>query len=95
MKVDVVVLTKNSEPTLEKCLDSIYENVPVDRLIVIDGFSTDGTLSILRKYREKYGNVVIVPESGTRAMARQRGIKLVKTEWFIFVDRGDENLPLN
>jgi len=86
MKVDVVVLTKNSEPTLEKCLDSIYENVPVNRLIAIDGFSTDGTLSILRKYSEKYGNLVIVSEPGTRAIARQRGIELVKTEWFMFVD---------
>ncbi len=86
VKVDVIVLTKNSEPTLEKCLDSIYENVPVNRLIAIDGFSTDGTLSILRKYREKYGNVVIVSEPGTRATARQRGIELVETEWFMFVD---------
>jgi glycosyltransferase involved in cell wall biosynthesis len=42
--IDVVVLTKNSEHLLDKCLASVYENVPVKNLIIVDGFSTDRTL---------------------------------------------------
>jgi glycosyltransferase involved in cell wall biosynthesis len=35
--IDVIVLTKNSEHLLDKCITSIYENVLVKNLIVIDG----------------------------------------------------------
>lgn len=84
--VDVVVLTKNSERVLEECLSSIYKNVPVNRLIIIDGYSTDSTLKIVEKFREKYGNVVLLMDNGTRGSARMKGIKEVKTEWFVFVD---------
>ena len=84
--VDVVMLTKNSERVLERCLDSVYRNVPVGRLIVVDGGSTDETLSILGRFNEKYGNVKIVSDRGTRATARQKGIRQVRTEWFMFVD---------
>jgi len=85
-RIDVVLLTRNSEPTLEKCLDSIFENVPIGRVIVVDGFSTDGTLEILQKYREKYQNIVVVFDRGTRATGRQKGMGLVTTDWFMFVD---------
>ncbi len=84
--VDVVLLTKNSERALVKCLDSLYGNVPVNRLIAVDGYSTDGTLSILEKFNKKYGNVKVVFDQGTRASARQKGIENVKTDWFIFID---------
>ncbi len=86
MKVDVVVLTKNSEETLERCLDSVYKNVPVNRLIVVDGYSTDNTLPIVRKFAKKSRNSVILSERGSRGKARQKAIELVETEWFLFVD---------
>lgn len=85
-RIDVVLLTRNSEPTLERCLDSIFENVPVRSLIVVDGFSTDGTLEILQRYHKKYHNIGVVFDGGTRATGRQKGIDLVKTDWFMFVD---------
>ncbi|MEM3190244.1 MAG: glycosyltransferase [Candidatus Bathyarchaeia archaeon] len=85
-KVDVAILTKNSERMLEKCLFSVYENVPVNRLIVVDGYSIDSTIEILRKFQQKYGNVEIIRTHGTRGYARQIAIKHVETEWFMFVD---------
>lgn len=84
--IDVVMLTKNSEYLLERCLQSIYAYVPVKRLIIVDGFSTDNTLKILDAFNKKYGNVVIIQEKGTRAKAREIGIRAVKTEWFMFAD---------
>jgi len=86
MKIDVIVLTKNSEEKLESCLKSIYENIPVDHIIVVDGYSTDGTLEILHKFDEKHHNIVLIQDKGTRGRARQIGIKEAKTEWFMFVD---------
>jgi len=86
MRVDVVLITKNSERLLNECLKSVYENVPVNRLIVVDGYSTDRTLEIVRQFQKKHGNVLVIQDKGTRATARQKGINQVKTEWFMFVD---------
>ena len=84
--VDVVLLTKNSQRRLKDCLDSVYQNVPVHDLIVVDGYSTDQTLAILNDFNEKYHNVKIYYDKGNRATGRQKGIGLVTTDWFIFVD---------
>jgi glycosyltransferase involved in cell wall biosynthesis len=86
MAVDVVIITKNSERMLNQCLKAVYENVPVNRLIIVDGYSTDNTLGIVRRFQKKYGNVLVIQDNGTRATARQKGIARVKTEWFMFVD---------
>jgi len=84
--VDVVLLTKNSERILEKCLESVYQNVPVRQLIVVDGYSVDSTVDILRQFNKKHHNIKILYDNGTRATARQKGIENVETEWFMFVD---------
>jgi glycosyltransferase involved in cell wall biosynthesis len=84
--IDVVVLTKNSEHLLDKCLAAVYENVPVKNLIVVDGFSTDRTLKIINETREKHGNVKVLKVNGSRARAREKGIRQVSTDWFMFVD---------
>jgi glycosyltransferase involved in cell wall biosynthesis len=84
--IDVVVLTKNSEHLLDRCLTSVYENVPVKNLIVVDGFSTDRTLKIVNKINKAHGNVTVLNVNGSRASARQEGMRRVSTEWFMFVD---------
>jgi glycosyltransferase involved in cell wall biosynthesis len=86
MKVDVVVLTKNSERILEQCLNSIYENIPVNQLIIVDGYSTDRTLEILGNFNKKFNNIIVLKERGTRGKARQKAISKISTEWFVFVD---------
>lgn len=82
--VDVIMLTLNSlTPILPKVVDSLYANVPVRRLIVVDNGSTDGTLEFLRNCP----NVSVVDNrGGTRATSRQKGIDLVESEWFMFLD---------
>jgi glycosyltransferase involved in cell wall biosynthesis len=84
--VDVVILTKNSERLLRECIDSIYKNIPVNILIVVDGCSTDKTLQIVKEFQERHGNVVFVEDEGTRGSARQKAMKKVKSDWFMFVD---------
>lgn len=86
MQIDVVVITRNSERLLRECLSSVYENVPVNNLIIVDGCSTDATLEIVKEFQEKYSNVVLVQEKGTRGSARQKAMSRVKTDWFMFVD---------
>ncbi|MCW4008578.1 MAG: glycosyltransferase family 2 protein [Candidatus Bathyarchaeota archaeon] len=84
--IDVVVLTKNSEHLLDRCLASVYRNVPVKNLIVVDGFSTDRTLKIVEEFNKKYGNVKVIAVEGSRARAREKGLRQITTDWFMFVD---------
>jgi glycosyltransferase involved in cell wall biosynthesis len=86
MKIDVVMCTKNSERLLEECLTSIYEEIPVCHLIVIDGFSTDRTLEIVDRFERNYGNIKIVKTQARLGKAREIGIKNVDTGWFAFID---------
>src|SRR5665648_141574 len=86
IQVDVVVLTKNSQHLLGQCLASVYQNVPIKNLIVIDGYSTDRTLEILQRFNRKYGNVQLFRMNESRAKARTEGIRKVTTDWFMFVD---------
>lgn len=80
-KVDVVVLTKNSSITLDIVLKGIFQAIPVHKLIVVDGGSSDSTLRIARKYGAN-----IVREEGKLGRARYRGALEVETDWFCFVD---------
>jgi glycosyltransferase involved in cell wall biosynthesis len=84
--VDVVLLTKNSQRKLQECVESIYRNIPIAQLIVVDGYSNDRTLAILEGFNQKHGNILVIFDKGTRATARQKGIEAVKTDWFVFVD---------
>jgi len=84
--IDVAILTMNSGRMLRECINSVYQNVPVNNLIIIDGHSTDATADIVKEFQEKYGNVTFIQEKGTRGAARQTAIKLVKSDWFMFVD---------
>ena len=85
MKVDVVLLTFNSvKPVLPECLQSLKREVPVNRLIVVDGGSTDATLDVCQEY---FPNCEIINDvDGNRATSRQKGIESVKTDWFLFLD---------
>jgi glycosyltransferase involved in cell wall biosynthesis len=85
-QIDVILLTKNSEHMLSRCLTSIYENVPVKNLIVIDGLSTDRTLQILNGFNKTHQNIILIQMDGSRAKARTEGIRRVTSEWFLFVD---------
>ena len=65
MKIQILLSTYNGEKYLRPQLDSYLALTGVDELKVLirDDGSTDGTLSILREYRDKYGFTVIEGEN--------------------------------
>jgi glycosyltransferase involved in cell wall biosynthesis len=79
---DVVMLTKNSMPYLKESIPSVYRSIPVNRLLLVDGGSTDGGI----EYARSFPRVEVIADTGTRATARQRGIEAVETEWHVHVD---------
>lgn len=80
-KIDVVVLTKNSAITINACLHGIFNSIPVNNLLIIDGGSSDATLKIARKH-----GATIIYEKENLARARYRGALEAGTQWFCFVD---------
>ena len=93
-KVDVILLTYNcvshwpGRRVLELCLQSIVSNIPINKVIIVDGGSTDETLDVIRRYLDsKYIDYFIIEDKyGTRASSRMLGIEAVETNYFIFVD---------
>ncbi len=80
----MVLLTKNSlQPCLKQCIDSAYAQLPVGRLLVVDGGSTDGTLELVQKYPR---TEIIEDVPGNRATARQKGIEAAETAWHLHLD---------
>ncbi len=51
-KISAVIITKNEERNIERCLKSL-EGI-ADEIIVIDSFSTDSTEDICKKYNVKF-----------------------------------------
>lgn len=82
MQVDVVMITKNSDGILRQSLNSIFKNIPLNQLIIVDGYSEDRTLDII----QEFSDIKLLFDNGNRATARQKGISEVETEWFAFVD---------
>ncbi|MBK7104086.1 MAG: glycosyltransferase family 2 protein [Ignavibacteriae bacterium] len=49
-KISATIITNNEEANIERCLKSLLW---VDEIIVVDSFSTDGTIEICKKYNCK------------------------------------------
>ena len=82
--ISVIVLSKNNDDTLDKCLKSIIKSEGEKEIIVVDAHSTDNTPQILRKYR---GKIKVVYDEGKGiGIARNIGVKHSKGDIICFVD---------
>lgn len=80
MKVSIITVTYNAEEFLEQCICSIlsqtYTNI---ELIVVDGGSTDSTLTILAKYRQRIAVLISEKDEGIYD-AMNKGIAVASGE---------------
>lgn len=75
----VIIPTFNEENYIEDCLRSVAF---ADQIIVIDSFSTDGTLSIVKKYDCE----LIQRQFDNFSNQKNEAIKAAKSDWVLFVD---------
>lgn len=87
-KFSIITVTYNAENVLEDTIESVitqtYKNV---EYIIIDGASTDGTLAIIEKYKERI-RVISEPDKGLYD-AMNKGIKLATGDYLCFLNAGD------
>jgi glycosyltransferase involved in cell wall biosynthesis len=82
--IDVVMCTWNSNRFyFRRCLASVKKEVDVHHFIVIDRFSSDGTLEIVRSV---FPDAKIFQTAANLGVARKIGMTYVDTRYFAFVD---------
>lgn len=80
-KPDVIVRTFNSESTITSCLASVRSLLPVNRLIVVDHHSTDGTLETVKNF-----DCHVYLEDEGLGKATTLGIAQSSTDTILFID---------
>lgn len=94
--ISIITAVFNGEDTLEDTILSIlnqtYDNY---EFIIIDGGSTDKSVSIIEKYETSFNNRLIwISEKDTGIYdAWNKGVNLSKGEWISFVGSDDVLLP--
>ena len=86
MKISVVLIAKNEEKKIEKCLTSVTW---ADEIIVIDDGSTDKTLEIAKKYTKK---VYTSKSKGYVEAIRNFGLSKATGDYILLLD-ADEIVP--
>lgn len=79
--ISVVILTKNEEPVVKNCLESVKW---ADEIVVVDHGSTDKTLEIVKKFGVK--KIVRAPENSNFSDRRNSGAEEASGEWLLYVD---------
>lgn len=65
IKISIITACLNAVKTIEQTLQSVLnQDYPNLEYIIIDGGSTDGTLEIINKYRERLAVVISEPDNG-------------------------------
>jgi len=92
-KISIVTVCLNSEKTIERTIQSVlsqsYNNI---EYIIIDGGSTDGTLDIVNKYKDKLFCVISEKDNGIFD-AFNKGLKVFTGELIGFVNSDDYLMP--
>lgn len=83
----VVVLTKNEEVNIERCLRSVAF---ADEIIIIDDYSTDKTVEIAKKYKAQVFQRRLEDDFSAQ---RNFGLEKAKGEWILYVDADEEVAP--
>ncbi len=87
--VSVITVCWNAQETIEDTIQSVitqsYHHI---EYIVIDGDSSDGTLSIIRRYGERIAKVVSEPDHGLYD-AMNKGLRLATGDYVCFLNAGD------
>jgi glycosyltransferase involved in cell wall biosynthesis len=80
-EIDVFIPTYNSALHLQECIDSVRKSVPVNRIVLIDHYSRDGTLEIGAR-----NNCQVVSEDRGLGYARELSFQMAETEILAMIE---------
>jgi glycosyltransferase involved in cell wall biosynthesis len=90
-KVSIITATYNSASSLNSCLDSVVKQNHKDlEYIIIDGKSSDETVSIVEDYKKKYPYIKLISEKDSGIYdALNKGVQLATGDVLGFVHSDD------
>ena len=91
-KVDILLATYNGEKYLREQIDSILNQTHTEfRLLISDDGSTDGTIEILKEYKEKDGRIDVFFQENNLGVVKNFEFLLEKVEakYYMFSDQDD------
>lgn len=92
--ISIITATFNSEKVLERYIQSVAaQTYPNLELIIIDGASEDGTLSIIKKYEGTIIKKWLTEKDSGVYDAWNKGLKLAAGEWISFIGSDDILYP--
>lgn len=92
MKVSIIIPVYNVEKYIDECiLSAINQTLDHIEIIAIDDKSTDSSLDILNKYKEKYSFMKVISSEKNMGLSATRniGIRNAKGEYIYFLDSDD------
>jgi len=89
MKISIITVCRNAEASIEATIQSVIKQTCKDiEYIIIDGASTDGTLSIIDRYKDQIDKIISEPDKGLYD-AMNKGIKEASGEFVYFLNSED------
>lgn len=93
MQLTIIIATYNAGAHLQDCLDSIRKFAPdKTEILVMDGGSSDNTVSILQHFVYPHLTWTSEPDKGIYD-ALNKGVKKAKGKWIHFLGADDRLLP--
>ncbi|MFH1699250.1 MAG: glycosyltransferase family 2 protein [Candidatus Zixiibacteriota bacterium] len=83
MKISAILITKNEEANIERCLQSVSWT---DEIVIVDSHSTDQTIEIA----QKYGARIYSPEWTGFGQAKQYALDKATGDWILSIDADEE-----
>lgn len=90
-KVSIIVPVYNKEKYIKKCLISLMQQTLTEiEIIVVDDGSVDDSAKIIKEISLRDHRIILLQESnGGSGKARNRGLKIARGEFVLFVDADD------
>ncbi|MEE9441691.1 MAG: glycosyltransferase family 2 protein [candidate division Zixibacteria bacterium] len=83
MKISAILITKNEEANLERCLQSVSW---ADEIVIVDSHSTDQTIEIAQKFDAR----IFSPEWTGFGQAKQFALDKATGGWVLSIDADEE-----
>ena len=89
-KVSIIIPVYNSSLYLKECLDSVIKQTYKDlEIIIVNDASTDNSMDIINKYKDKRIKVINMKHNSGVSASRNMGVKVSTGKYICYLDSDD------